>query len=168
MLGVAAALTLFTGQAQAACWSPTEQAAAKVRNLQTRLMDATFKCQLIHADITPAYNHFIRTNRETLQGANAVLRSRLGERDYDRFVTFLANDSSEQAIDADHCALAGELAGAGAVAAGSVQALVALAERHRLEPELDGGACELTFASVAASIAPDSGRAAPSVEWTAD
>lgn len=156
-LTAAAAAWLALGgtaaQASTACWSPVEQAAAKVRNLQTRLMDATLRCQLVGADITPVYNQFVRVNRPTLQGANSVLRSRLGEKEYDRFITFLANDSGSAMIDAEHCAAAAQIADAGMVAAGDVQKLVAIEEKMGLKMDLPGGACPITF-TLAAANAP--------------
>jgi hypothetical protein len=147
------ALTAAPAQAFTACWSPVEQAAAKVRNLQTRLMVATLRCQLVGADITPAYNGFVQVNRPTLQGANKVLRSRLGESEYDRFVTFIANVSAGADIDAGLCALAGTVAGEGAGTHGDVQKLVALEAKLGAPLDLPGGACPITF-TLAAAEAP--------------
>jgi hypothetical protein len=142
------------------CWSPVEEAAAKVRNLQTRLMVATLHCQLVGADITPVYNSFIRTNRSTLQGANSVLRARLGERAYDSFVTLIANLSAGSMTDAAQCAVAAEVAGAGEGAAGNVQQLVALEERLKAPIALPGGACPVTFTLASASApAPSPAKA---------
>jgi hypothetical protein len=150
-----ASLALAAGSAQASttCWSPVEQAAAKVRNLQTRLMVATLRCQLVGADITPAYNGFVQVNRPTLQGANKVLRTRLGESEYDRFVTFIANVSAGADIDAGLCAVAGAVAGEGAGTEGDVQKLIALEEKLGTPLDLPGGACPITF-TLAAAEAP--------------
>ncbi len=150
--GAAACLALSATSAQAStgCWSDVESAAAKVRTLQTRLMDATLRCQIVGADITPAYNAFVRINRPTLQGANAVLRKRLGEREYDRFVTFLANDSADQAIDREHCAAAALIANAGVIAAGDVEKLLALADEKGVQPKLEGGRCGIVFTATSA------------------
>lgn len=149
-----AILSAGTAQASATtCWSPVEEAAAKVRNLQTRLMVATLHCQLVGADITPTYNSFVRTNRTTLQGANSVLRARLGERAYDSFVTLIANLSAGSMADAAQCAVAAEVAGAGEGAGGDVQKLVALEARLAAPLELPGGACPVTF-TLASAAAP--------------
>jgi hypothetical protein len=144
----AASALLAAAPAHAAattCWSPVEQAAAKVRNLQTRLMVATLHCQLVGADITPAYNKFVRVNRTTLQGANSVLRTRLGERAYDSFVTLIANLSAGGMADAAQCAVAADVAGAGEGAGGDVQKLVELEARLKAPIALPGGACPVTF-----------------------
>lgn len=149
-----ASLALAAGSAQAsttACWNPVEEAAAKVRNLQTRLMVATLQCQLVGTDITPAYNEFVRANRQALQGASAMLRTRLGERGYDTFVTLIANLSAGTSMDADQCTLAGELAGTGQGAGGEVRKLIALEEQLKAPIELPGGACPATFTLVAAT-----------------
>jgi hypothetical protein len=145
------------------CWSPVEEAAAKVRNLQTRLMVATLHCQLVGADITPAYNNFVRVNRTTLQGANSVLRTRLGERAYDSFVTLIANLSAGGMADAAQCAVAADVAGAGEGASGDVQKLVELEARLKAPIELPGGACPVTFtlASAPNPIASSPPAAAP-------
>jgi hypothetical protein len=154
----AAWAVLSAGSAQASatgagCWSPVEEAAAKVRNLQTRLMVATLHCQLVGADITPAYNAFVRNNRTTLQGANAVLRQRLGERPYDSFVTLIANLSAGAIADAEQCGVAAEVAGAGEGAGGDVQKLVALEARLNAPLDLPGGACPVTFTLASAPAA---------------
>jgi hypothetical protein len=146
-----------------ACWSPVEEAAAKVRNLQTRLMVATLHCQLVGADITPAYNNFVRVNRTTLQGANSVLRTRLGERAYDSFVTLIANLSAGGMADAAQCAVAAEVAGAGEGASGDVQKLVELEARLNAPIALPGGACPVTFtlASAPSPVASPPAAAPP-------
>jgi hypothetical protein len=101
-LGAAAALMLcvsMPAHAVMGCWNPTQVAAAKVRDLQSRLMVATLRCQSAGADVTQAYNRFVRANRETIQGANQVLLAQFrtgfgasqGETQYDHFATALAN-----------------------------------------------------------------------------
>jgi len=64
-----------TAQAQAGCWNQTQVAAAKVRDLQSRLMVATLRCSAMGVDVASAYNRFLAANRETIRGANAVLMS---------------------------------------------------------------------------------------------
>ena len=103
-------------QAAMGCWNSTQVAAAKVRDLQSRLMVATLRCQAMGADVTEPYNRFVRANRETIQGANAVLLAQFrsgygsqGQTQYDRFATALANiygaDATDHAICADTAAL---------------------------------------------------------------
>lgn len=158
LIGAAVLLATTGTSAQAAtCWNGVEQAAAKVRNLQLRLMDATLRCQMTGVDITPAFNEFVRANRTALQGANEVLRARMGEAEYDRFVTALANGTADATTDEASCAAAAATADQGRDAAGEVQTLLQLEERFGVTPQLPGGACPITF-TVAASIATVAGQ----------
>jgi hypothetical protein len=137
------------------CWNPTQVAAAKVRDLQSRLMVATLRCQAAGADVSGAYNRFVRANRETIQGANAVLLAQFrngfgsgqGETQYDRFATALANyygaDATDQAVCAETEALADEAASAN----GDISQLVAIEDRFGFASELPGGQCGYSFAS---------------------
>lgn len=135
-------------RATPACWSEADMDAAKVRDLQSRLMVATLRCQGAGFDLTAAYNRFVVANRATLQGLNAVLmtqfRSRFGEGaqvEYDRYATALANAYGGDATNRSVCANAERLADAAAAAAGSVARLVALHSRVGLPPPRPGAAC---------------------------
>ena len=55
-----------TAQAQAGCWNQTQVAAAKVRDLQSRLMVATLRCAAMGQDVAAAYNRFLAANRDWL------------------------------------------------------------------------------------------------------
>ena len=137
------------------CWNPTQVAAAKVRDLQSRLMVATLRCQAAHADVTEAYNRFVRANRETIQGANQVLLAQFrtgfgasqGEAQYDHFATALANGYGGDATDPDVCADTAALADEAAAANGDIGQLVALEDRFGFSSELPGGQCAVSFAS---------------------
>src|SRR3954469_13964992 len=76
-LGLAAAALLWAQSASAAmsCWDEHETAAAKIRDLQSRLMVATLRCRAIGIDVLTAYNDFVRVNRSTLQEANGVIKA---------------------------------------------------------------------------------------------
>ena len=135
-------------QAIPACWSEADMDAAKVRDLQSRLMVATLRCQGAGFDVTAAYNRFVVANRATLQGVNAVLmtqfRSGFGDDaqvEYDRYATALANAYGGDATDRSVCANAERLADEAAAAAGSVSRLVALHSRVGLPPPRPGAAC---------------------------
>ena len=141
-------------QAAMGCWNSTQVAAAKVRDLQSRLMVATLRCQAMGADVTPAYNRFVRANRATIQGANAVLLAQFrtgygsqAQTHYDRFATALANiygaDATDDAVCADTAALAEEAAAAN----GDISLLVAIEDRFGFSSELPGGQCSISFAS---------------------
>jgi hypothetical protein len=157
--GLFAAIALTLGgalpaQAAMGCWNETELAAAKVRDLQSRLMVASLRCSAMGVDITPAYNRFVVANRETIQGANRVLLAqfRAGYGDeadlyYDRFATALANAYGDDATDRTICADTALVAEEAAAASGNVSALVALEDRFGFAPALPGGQCGITFAS---------------------
>ena len=156
-LFAAAALTLcasMPAQAAMGCWNTTQVAAAKVRDLQSRLMVATLRCQAMGADVTGAYNRFVRANRETIQGANAVLLAQFrtgygsqAQTHYDRFATALANiygaDATDDAVCADTAALAEEAAAANS----DIGQLVAIEDRFGFSSDLPGGQCGYSFAA---------------------
>ena len=120
-------------------------------------MVATLRCQAAHADVTPAYNHFVRANRDTLQGANAVLLAQFqigfgssqGQTQYDRFATALANGYGGDATDPGVCADTAALAEEAAAAGGDIARLVALEDRFGFSSALPGGQCDISFASAA-------------------
>ena len=135
-------------QARPACWSEADMDAAKVRDLQSRLMVATLRCQGAGFDITPAYNRFVVANQPALQGVNGVLmtqfRSGFGEEaqvQYDRYATALANAYGGDATDRDICANSARLADEAAGAGGNLARLVALHSRAGLPPPRPGAAC---------------------------
>ena len=150
-LAVSAAAALLAAQpAQAAmgCWDEQPTAAAKVRDLQSRLMVATLRCQAMGMDTTAAYNDFVRQNRTALQGANGLIKAQFdtgygkdGATYYDRFATSLANKYGGDATNAQICNDTVAAAQEAAAAAGDLGKLVALADRFGPTPELPGGAC---------------------------
>lgn len=149
-----AALALLAGlalpsQAVRACWSEADVDAARIRDLQSRLMVATLRCQAAGIDVTDDYNRFVIANRETLRGINGVLmtvfRSGAGEEaqtEYDRFATALANHYGGGATSPRICAATARLAGEAAAARGSVARLVALHSRAGLPSPLPRAGCE--------------------------
>ena len=154
LVGAAAMVACVSAPAQAAigCWNDTQVAAAKVRDLQSRLMVATMRCRAMGVDITGAYNRFVVANRTTIQGANGVIlaqfRSGFGsdaQRHYDRFATALANAYGGEVTDRWICAETATLAEEAAAAQGDAQRLVALADRLGTPPALPGGTCGLSF-----------------------
>ncbi|WP_395612829.1 hypothetical protein [Allosphingosinicella sp.] len=140
-------------QAQAACWNPTQVAAAKVRDLQSRLMVATLRCSAMGVNVAEAYNRFLAANRETIRGANAVLMSqfesaygRQAQVHYDRFATALANIYGDDATSRAVCAETAVLAGEAAEAGGNIDMLVAIEDRLGFVSALPGGQCTVSFA----------------------
>ncbi len=154
-LGLAAAALVFAQPASAAmsCWAEQETAAAKIRDLQSRLMVATLRCRAYGVDVLTAYNDFVRINRSTLQQANGVIKAQFdrgygaeGERFYDRFTTALANEYGGDATDNSVCEQTSAIAAEAALAEGDVARLVDLADRTGRSPELPGGVCPVSLA----------------------
>jgi len=142
-----------TAQAQAGCWNQTQVAAAKVRDLQSRLMVATLRCSAMGVDVASAYNRFLAANRETIRGANAVLMSqfqtlggRQAQAQYDSFTTSLANIYGDDGTSPSVCAETEVLAGEAAEAGGDIDALVAIEDRLGFVSALPGGQCTVSFA----------------------
>lgn len=158
-LAAAVALVVASpAQAVMGCWNETQNAAAQVRNLQSRLMVASLRCAAMGHDVTPAYNRFVRASRETIQGANGVILAqfRAGYGDaaqlhYDRFATTLANIYGGDDTSRELCAATALIADEAAQAAGDPRRLVQIADRLGAAPSLPGGRCTLTFASAAPS-----------------
>ena len=157
LLVAAAALLCVSMPAHAVmgCWNPTQVAAAKVRDLQSRLMVATLRCQAMGADVSGAYNRFVRANLETIHGANVVLLAQFrngfgsgqGETQYDRFATALANGYGADVTDAAVCAETAALADEAAAANGDIAQLVGIEDRFGFSSDLPGGQCGYSFAS---------------------
>jgi hypothetical protein len=136
------------------CWNETQLAAAKVRDLQSRLMVASLRCQAMGVNVIASYNNFIQANRATIQGANAVIlaqfRSGYGsdaQTQYDRFTTALANLYGDDATSRDVCEETAAVAEDAAAANGDIGQLVAIEDRLGFSSPLPGGQCGVTFAS---------------------
>ena len=142
-------------QAVMGCWNETQVAAAKVRDLQSRLMVATLRCNAMGVNVAPAYNRFVVANRGAIQGANTVImaqfRSGYGGQEqvqYDRFTTSLANLYGDDATDRTICAEMAAVAEEAAGAQGDIRQLVTIADRFGATPALPGGQCTPSFAAV--------------------
>ena len=155
-LGFAAAALVFVQPAQAAmsCWGEEERAAAKIRDLQSRLMVATVRCRAMGVDVLTAYNDFVRVNRETIQAANGVIKAQFAaghgpqaQTFYDRFTTALANEYGDDPTNVEVCGETAEVASEAAAAQGDIGLLLALAERTGPSPQLPGGECPISFAA---------------------
>lgn len=171
-----AAAVALTSPAQAAveCWNPEQAIAAKLRDLQSRLIAATLRCRAARHDIVPSYNEFVRANISGLQGANALLKSRFeqgygatGAAEYDRFVTRLANRYGAETTDQAHCEAMRTVAEEAAAARGDAGRLLAIGDRLAIgdplgtELKLAGGQCAASPALVTASALPSAAPAAP-------
>jgi hypothetical protein len=143
-----------TACAQDGCWDQTQVAAAKVRDLQSRLMVATLRCSAMGVNVAPAYNRFLAANRTTIRDANAVLMNqfqsaygRQAQLHYDRFTTAMANIYGDDETSHSVCAETEVLAGEAADAAGDIDTLVAIEDRLGFVSSLPGGQCTVSFAA---------------------
>jgi hypothetical protein len=153
-LGLAAAAMIWAQPATAAmsCWDARETEAAKIRDLQSRLMVATLRCRAYGIDVLTAYNDFVRINRGALQQANGVIKAQFdrgygpeGQRFYDSFTTALANEYGGDTTDDTVCEETAAIAAEAALAEGDIARLVDLADRTGRSPELPGGVCPATL-----------------------
>lgn len=159
-LCAAAAMTLcaaLPANAAMGCWNDTHVAAAKVRDLQSRLMVASLRCSAMGVDVTPAYNRFVVANRAAIQNANGVILAQFraghgaqAQLHYDRFTTALANAYGGDATDRRVCADTAAVAEEGAAARGNVGRLLDIADRFGFGSALPGGRCGATFAAAGA------------------
>lgn len=108
---LAAALSVagISRDAEAACYSAPEYSASRVRQLQTELMVAALSCKR-HPELSlPAkYNEFISKfgphlteNATVLRGHFARHYGKRREREFDTFITNLANEASMRAMSVD-------------------------------------------------------------------
>ncbi len=152
-LAVAVICTSATPAFSASCWQAEEASAAKVRDLQTRLMVAGLKCRGNGPEMLAVYNRFVVAHRSSIQRYNNVLRARFirlsgksgGERDYDRYTTALAN--AYGATDADQQACDEMVVLAKRAVLARPAELVPLAEDFGLDPKMSGGVCRIRMAS---------------------
>jgi hypothetical protein len=114
-------------------WSQADISAAKIRELQTRLMVAALRCRAGGIDILASYNRFVGADRDQLRAANDRLKAHFmaagaatGERDYDRYTTALANSYGASQWGPGSCEQAARLADDAIAARGK---LIAVAER---------------------------------------
>jgi hypothetical protein len=138
------------------CWNSKHVAAAKVRDLQSRLMVATMRCRAMGIDVLPEYNDFVRTNRSTIQAANGVIKAqfnagfgRRGQTEYDRFTTSLANAYGADATSVSICRETAAKARQAVATRGDINGLVAIVESMGPTPRLPGGVCSVSFAEAA-------------------
>ena len=105
------------------CWNETQVAAAKVRDLQSRLMVATLRCRAMGVDVPAAYNHFVARQPDDDPGrqrrAHGAVPRRLWRPGADSITTAsrprsptYGADATDRAVCAETAALAEEAAAA--------------------------------------------------------
>ena len=178
MLAFSAAAALLATQPAAAamgCWTAQRAAAAKVRDLQSRLMVATLRCKAMGYDVLAAYNDFIQSNREALKAQNGLIHAQFetgygkdADLYYDRFATSLANRYGGDATSQEICDATAAAAQDGVAAAGDVAKLLAIEDRLGAAPELPGGACAASSVAPAAASPANLPIAAPATPLVAE
>lgn len=141
-----AALALASTPVNAACWTQSEVAAAKVRDFDTMLMVSGLRCRFRNAALLQTYNAMVVRHRAALTQANTLLRSHFspaagGANELDRYITRVANRYGAGAENLS-CESLHSIAKAALHEANTLPALVALADGAVVAPELPGGACD--------------------------
>jgi hypothetical protein len=131
--------------ASAGCWTKAEVAAAKIREMQTRLAVAAKECTAGGVDILPSYNKFLAMKKTALTAADAQLRGHfaahagdLAERDYARYNAALELAYGAATASGDSCAEAAALAKEAAASRGD---LIAVADREVMVATLPSSVC---------------------------
>lgn len=141
--------------AAASCWTRTDVAAAKVREMQTKLVVAVLQCRGSGIDILASYNRFLRNGRSALRSANEHLKAHfmaegkiVGQREYDRYTTALANAYGGGETSLASCAETSALVAEAAMAKSD---LLSLAAREVIVPTLPSASCPAINAVVLAA-----------------
>ena len=121
-----------TAAPAASCWSQADVSAAKIRELQTRLMVAALRCRASGVNILASYNAFVGNAKPSIVAANDQLKAHFGaagpvagQRDYDRYTTVLANAYGAADTGPESCAEAANLAAEATNAKGDLAAFAA-------------------------------------------
>ena len=133
LVAAALATTLGSTAASAAsCFTQADVSAAKVREMQTRLMVATLRCRATGVNILASYNNFMGAAKPAIVAANDQLKAHFGaagpvagQRDYDRYTTSLANAYGAAETGPESCAEAANLAAEAANTKGDLAAFAA-------------------------------------------
>lgn len=82
-----------------ACWTSTEQDAARIANMNQMLMVSALRCRFGSDNFLSSYNSFVRQNNDVLADQHGIIKARytrsMGEKasfaELDRFMIALAN-----------------------------------------------------------------------------
>lgn len=142
---VGAVLSLASTPVQAACWTPNEVAAAKVRDLDTMLMVSGLRCRFQNTALLDTYNKMVVQHRAALTEANMLLKGHFtkaigGANALDSYITRVANRYGAGA-DNLSCESLQSIAAATMAEEPTLEALAAVAVRAEVDPILPEGAC---------------------------
>jgi hypothetical protein len=145
MMIAGAVLALASTPVNAACWTQSEVAAAKVRDLDTMLMVSGLRCRFQSAALLNTYNAMVVRHRAALTEANMLLKGHFtkaigGANALDSYITRVANRYGAGADDLS-CESLQSIAAAAMAEESTLNALVAIAERAEVSPVLPEGAC---------------------------
>lgn len=154
MFGIMGSVAV-SGTAQAACWTPAEVDAAKIRDLQSRLMVSALRCEKSEHNLLPEYNRFVRNKKPMLQMGNDVLRAHFAKgktkqqalEDYDRYAVSLANSYGAGSGGLSECEGMKHLARSAADSENNLSSLINVTKLSILSPHLPDGRCGIVLAS---------------------
>jgi hypothetical protein len=154
MMMAGAVLALASTPVQAACWTQSEVAAAKVRDFDTMLMVSGLRCRFQSAALLDTYNAMVVRHHAGLTEANMRLKGHFtnaigGANELDRYITRVANRYGAGA-ESLSCESLQSIAAAAMAEQPTLDALVALAERAAVVPVLPEGACPAAPLQIAA------------------
>ena len=111
----------------AGCWTQAEVSAAKVHEMQPRLMVAAQGCQASGVDIRASYDKFIATKRSALSVASDRLKGHFLADDmgYDRYTTALEQAYGAAVASRATCEEAADIAREAAVSKGDLTTVAA-------------------------------------------
>jgi len=149
-----AIMALVSTPVKAACWTPSEVAAAEVRDFDTMLMVSGLRCRFQSASLLETYNAVVVRHRPVLSEANMLLKAHFnpangGANALDKYITRVANRYGAGA-EGLSCDSLHSIAQAALAEPSTMEALTALATRADVRPELPDGICEAPKLQVAA------------------
>lgn len=154
MMVAGAVLALVSTPVNAACWTQSEVAAAKVRDFDTMLMVSGLRCRFKSVALLNTYNAMVVRHRAALTEANMLLKGHFtpaigGANALDSYITRVANRYGAGAEDLS-CESLQSIAEAALNEPSTLAALTALAERAAVVPVLPEGACAAPALQIAA------------------
>lgn len=154
MMVAGAVLALVSTPVNAACWTQSEVAAAKVRDFDTMLMVSGLRCRFKSVALINTYNAMVVRHRAALTEANMQLKGHFtpaigGANALDSYITRVANRYGAGAEDLS-CESLQSIAEAALNEPPTLAALTALAERAAVVPVLPEGACAAPALQIAA------------------
>jgi hypothetical protein len=149
----AIALSLVATPAQA-CWNNAEQDAARIANLNQKLMVSGLRCRFGKDNFLNEYNRFVTRNNALLAGQHALIKARYARTsgagaanaELDRFIIGLSNHYGGGHGNPD-CAQLRGLAGELSSAKLDTASLSKLAEQHAGVPHQAAKSCPVAIAA---------------------